>query len=265
MRPDPRHLRSWHLTLKGIEGNIFARGLVPVGDLAERRPEPGEIRWLEGDILWRHGKWWLSAAIEIARPRNSGRAPVSVRFTLIDEFAVVDQIGETPEGLVRAAILADGLDRLKAERDQRWPRRQPRDPASEAEFRAAQNAIMRLSARIARIRADTLHVWSAGIIARANRLTVIMPNLNVLRSAKGTARNWGAAVGTVAAFNRHILGQAPAMACSMLQYKAAEAGIECTVAEDPDSAIEVGQTLAAETKELRRERRKQRQGGANGL
>lgn len=101
-----------------------------------------------------------------------------------------------------------------------------------------------LQAHQARQRREQLHLWSTSIIHGFGDLTVICPKITaVTKSGKGNARCWGAFVKTKAALNRHVLGQAPAAAVAMLQYKASEAGIRCDVVEDQNSPVAVGDEL----------------------
>jgi transposase len=108
--------------------------------------------------------------------------------------------------------------------------------------------IRRMERQMARQRAHDLHVWSSAMIACACAIEIIAPEIATLTAAgRGDRRVWGAAVQTIAAVNRHILGQAPASAIAMLAYKAAEAGISFTHTIDraPKAAIghEIGQSV----------------------
>jgi hypothetical protein len=95
-------------------------------------------------------------------------------------------------------------------------------------------ALARLSAANARYRREALHRWSTEIARAAADLTIITPNMrDGTKSARGTTDNPGAMVGEVATLNRRTLNQAPSMAAAMLEYKAAEAGATCHVAEGP--------------------------------
>lgn len=248
-----QHATSWNLAVKGVPGWIAARGRLPA-DIE---------KFTDADILWRDGKWWLSAAVEIVRQRAAGARRLTVRLGVLDEFAVVDGIAETPRELDRALRLAEALDRLKAQRDERWPRAGTKHGRQdEAEYRAVCADARRLAGRIARIRRNALHVWTAGVIARAGDVTILMPPLREhLKTARGDARRPGAETAIVAQLNRTFLGRAPAMARDMLVYKAAEAGIRCDVIDDPSPETGIGGDLAAAGQHQRRARRAARRKG----
>lgn len=117
-------------------------------------------------------------------------------------------------------------------------------------------ALQSALAREARQRHDRLHRLTSDLVRRASEMLVICPKIREsTQSAKGDAKNWGAAVKAVAALNRHILAQAPAMAIQMLEYKATEAGIPFARAEPEQHAISVGRDLPAATKAARKARR----------
>jgi hypothetical protein len=84
-------------------------------------------------------------------------------------------------------------------------------------------------------------------------LTIVCPPIReATASARGTERNHGAAVKTVAMLNRHVLGQAPAMAIKMLEYKAEEAGISPARVTPGEHALAIGRELPMATKAVRR-------------
>jgi len=110
-----------------------------------------------------------------------------------------------------------------------------------------------LEARTARRRRENHHLWSAGLVSRANDLTITIPSIpEWIRTPRGTVRSWGTNVAFVSQLNRYVLGQAPMLAVQMLQYKAEEAGIRCDVMEDKTPAIAVGRDAVAFGKEVRR-------------
>jgi hypothetical protein len=152
---DPRHATSWQLTLKGVPGTIHARGRFPF-DITD---------WADADVIWRNGKWSVSVCVTGQRTRSHGYRPVVIRFDLVGGFALVDNYPEQPPGLIQARLLQDRLAARQSECDRLFPRgRRPRDDPDYAELRLE---ISRLAARIARVRANALHTWTAGIVARA--------------------------------------------------------------------------------------------------
>lgn len=213
--------------------------------------------WRNADIIWRDGNWWLSVCVEIESRREPGRFPVTVSFDLIDDFARVNGIAETPKELIYALAIQDDIDRLKSERDTRWPRGRKLSDDERTDLAEANLEISSLSAFVARKRRNAIHVWSAGIVARASDLTIIAPPVvrDVVKTPRGDEKRWGAAVETVSGLNRHVLSQAPATAIQLLRYKAEEAGIRCDVVSDDAPKIAVGGDLVTAGKELRRARR----------
>ena len=259
---DPRHANSWQLTLKGIPGKIHARGCFPFAVPSPSGPQRKD--WADADVIWRNGKWSVSVCVKGQRSRSHGYRPVTIRFDLIAGFALVDNYPEEPPGLIQARLLQDRLADRQSDCDRLFPRgRVRRDEPDYAELRLE---ISRLAARIARVRANALHTWTAGIVARASAITVIAPPLEEdIRTPHGDAKSWGAHVEVVSAINREALAQAPGVTIRMLQYKAAEAGIACHVVTDPEPPLAVGRELVTAGKTLRRARRAHREEMAHGL
>jgi putative transposase len=244
--------RSWLLHYKSTtdvktpECWIHGRGVLPAA----------VTDWRNADIIWRDGKWWLSVCVEIEPRRSAGRWPLMIRFDLIDCFARVNDLPEFLPAVIDASVLDERLDEMKSERDRRWPRGKRYSDEEYAIMVAANQEISSLSARIARQRQNALHVWTAGIVARASDITIIAPKVREnTRSGRGDAKQWGAHTELVAALNRNTLGQAPAMAIQMIKYKAEEAGIRCDIIADADPVIAVGHELVAAGKHVRRARR----------
>jgi hypothetical protein len=146
---------------------------------------------------------------------------------------------------------------MQAEHDRRWPRGRYLDDEAKAEHADSATEISRLATRIARKRANALHVWSTRIVERAASLRIVKPASirEATKSPRGDESNWGAMVETVSKLNRHVLAYAPAMAVEMLKYKAEERGIRCVIIEDDAPNIMVGGELVAVGKQLRRARR----------
>jgi hypothetical protein len=258
---DPRHANSWQLTLKGIPGKIHARGCFPFAVPSPSGPQRKD--WADADVIWRNG-WSVSVCVKGQRSRSHGYRPVTIRFDLIAGFALVDNYPEEPPGLIQARLLQDRLADRQSDCDRLFPRgRVRRDEPDYAELRLE---ISRLAARIARVRANALHTWTAGIVARASAITVIAPPLQEdIRTPHGDAKSWGAHVEVVSAINREALAQAPGVTIRMLQYKAAEAGIACHVVTDPEPPLAIGRELVTAGKTLRRARRAHREEMAHGL
>lgn len=253
---------SWQLHYKSVTeikdraSWLHTRGRMPArldsGSIA-----PGSSAWRNADIIWRDNRWWLSVCVAVAPERHCGVSPVTVSFDLLDDFARVNGMAETPDELIDAmAILAD-IDRLKSERDVRWPRGRRLGDEERADLKEANAEISDLSSYVARKRRNALHVWTARIVARASDITVIAPPSikAVTQSPRGDEKRWGAAVEPVSMLNRHVLSQAPGTAIQMLRYKAEEAGIRCDVVADTAPDIAVGGDLVNTVKQMRRARR----------
>lgn len=233
---------------------IHARGSLPTG---------GNPDYRNADIIWRDGNWWLSICVDMEPRRTPGRFPITISFDLLDDFALVNGIAETPGELIDAAAIQTDIDLLKSERDTRWPRGRKLSDEDRAALSAANTEIAGLYAYAARKRANALHVWSARIVGRASDLTIVAPPVReVTKTPRGDERRWGAAVEVVSDLNRHVLSQAPATAIQMLRYKAEEAGIRCDIVTESTPKIAVGGDLVSAGKELRRARRETRRKAA---
>lgn len=214
------------------------------------------IAWPNADIIWRDQRWFLSVCVEMPSRRQSGDFPATVRLDLLDDFASVNGIAETPKGLYRARELERELDERKSDLDRHWPRGRRRSDEEQEAFVEARRQISALAARIARIRHNALHVWSTNVVARASELIIIAPAVREnTRTPHGNQKQWGAQVATVSELNRNTLSQAPATAVAMLEYKAKEAGLKFEVVCDQDSKISVGADLVTAGRIARRARR----------
>jgi transposase len=137
-------------------------------------------------------------------------------------------------------------DEIQSDRDRRFKKFSCR-------WRREKRRIARLKAQEARCRKEALHKLTTEIIRRASELTVVCPNIReATKSARGDEKYHGAAVKTVALLNRHILSQAPAAAIAMLEYKAAEAGIQFALVTPAEHAVDVGRDLQTATKAARK-------------
>jgi transposase len=252
-RRDPRHQQSWSLHYKSVTSVknrsswMHARGLLPAEAEAYRN----------ADILWRDGDWWLSICVDLPPRRLPGRHRMTIEFDLIDGMAIVNGELEQADDLIEMRALGDDLDRLKAERDTRFPYGRRRSPADEEELTERNAEIAELSAYLARRRRNFLHVWTARLVARASDITIIAPRSikQVTQTPRGDEREWGANVATASLVNRHVLNYAPAMAIAMLKYKSEEAGIRCDVVEDAAPKPAVGEKLVAAGKAIRKMKR----------
>ena len=252
--------QKWKVYAKGIPGKIKARGKFPVA--------PTEHRTME--IIRRDGTWWLSVVVFMEERRQPGNIPLTVNFDLIDELASVTTAnGESIPGPTRAnsremeargrdigraprremEVVASGdrqIDKIQSTRDRRFKMFSNR-------WRKEKRRIAKLKAREARQRREDLHRWTTDLVRQAAEMTVIAPAIKEsTKSARGTEKHPGAAVEPVAALNRHVLGQAPALAIQMLEYKSAEAGIPFARITPDEHALTIGRELPAATKAARK-------------
>lgn len=249
--------RNWRLYVKGICDRtdestwIHARGKLP-GEVVD-----ASQAWRNADIICRDGAWWLSICVLMRPRRTSGRIPLIVRFGELGMLAEVNGTPETPQALINAQLLDLTLDTLKSRRDLRWPRNHKRDDVEQCAYIEVCGKIRRLETKIRRQRRDALHVWSAGIVARASCLTIELPKIKEhTTTPHGDQRQWGANVADVSALNRDTLSYAPASVAAMLQYKAKEAGIPCEIKTLENPEIQIGRDLVASGQQLRKSRRK---------
>lgn len=239
--------KNWRLFVKGVPNLLKLRGCFPV--------DPLRIRNM--DLIWRDGAWWMSVCVDVPSRRDTGDAAVEVRFDLVDEFAAVwrdrQRVASAPVAFDTIRALAERRDELAREADTRFRKGSYR-------HRRAKRRIAAIQAKEKRVRADALHVWTAGIVRDAATLSVVAPPVReVTESPRGDERRHGAAVETVSKLNRNTLSQAPALAVAMLAYKAAEAGAEFVLFQDEKPVTAVGRDLVATTKAARRARRKVRE------
>jgi putative transposase len=229
-----KHRNSWWLTLKGVPGEIHCRGELKHISLATS----------DADIRCRDGVWWLSIAVETAPRRTRGVMPVTVRFDLVDGFAVVNNRPVSPPPLVDNDKIA-ALQQAMA-----------KAPRGSDVYHALRRRKARLEARAARCRREYLHEWTTDVVRHASALTVIRPAPSIkeaTQSGRGSERAPGANVKLKAEFNRRLLEQSPSMAIAMLAYKAAEAGIDYQEAATTEAMV--GNHAVTTAKALRRTRR----------
>jgi hypothetical protein len=140
-------------------------------------------------------------------------------------------------------------DTIKSVRDRRFR-------TSSRRWRRETRRAGKLTAKAARIGRHFLHCWSTAQVRAASAIIAVLPDIpSLTASPRGEASNWGAEVRTVSAINRHVLSQGAATAVAMLQYKAAEVGVSCTIEQQQNPPIAIGGELVAVAKILRRARR----------
>lgn len=171
-----------------------------------------------------------------------------------DDDRQFDKFNCSPRGVVssnsdnddKEFIGVANTDEIQSDRDRRFKKFSNR-------WRREKKRIARLKAKEARQRREALHLWTTNLIRQANDVLVIAPSIrDATKSAKGDERNPGAAVATVALLNRYILSQAPAAAIRMLEYKAAEAGIQFTRITPAEHATTIGHEISQATKTARK-------------
>ena len=125
-------------------------------------------------------------------------------------------------------------------------------------YRALRTRKARLEAKVARRRREALHVWTTVIARRFHQLRIVKPASIAAATASGhgDARAWGAQTELKATFNRHVLGQAPAAAIQMLEYKIAERGGRVETAILDTAPVEIGNLVVAAQKSNRKLKQK---------
>jgi transposase len=244
-----RHQNSWHIYMKGI-GNVWGR-----------RESPTEIHeWMDADVLYHAGRWTISVAVDAASCEHKAidiKTPITIKFGILEGFAEVNGIVETPLELTEAQILDDQRADLQAEFDLRYPRGKRLSDQELKERFDDRLEISRLSARIARKRRHALHKWARSLVNRASIITVMKPTVkDDTASPRGDEKNWGASVEAVSGINRTMLSYAPAMAASILEYKAEELGVWGGELEITSPMGRLGATLKTAGKVVRKVRRK---------
>lgn len=249
VRKSNRHKKSYTVRLKGVPSEIWARGALPAP----------VNEWNDADVMFRDGKWSISVAVAIAPRRQSlgcELRSVTVKFNLLDGFCEVDGVIEVPQGFAQIEMMEERKQSMQSDFDVAWPHGKRWSDEQWAERCEAKAEIGYLSSRIARVRANTLHVWTKQLVERASDITIVKPAIKELTATpRGNEKNWGAQVEVVSAVNRRALSYAPAMAVAMIEYKAKEIGIRCTVIEDDDAPIAVGRDLVVAGKTQRRVKR----------
>ena len=212
------------LYVKGI-GNrknrntwIQARGQIPL-ERPLHRPCRGAT------IVWEYREWFLSVCFDYGPIGEAlpPQPPASiVGFDLLDDFAVVNGITETPGELADTTAIQTDIDRLKGERD---------TTKDKDEKQRIKLEIIRLLRKRDDKRSNALHVWTHRLVARSGDLTVIKPDLTEhVETPHGNPRDWGANTEIVSDLNRMAARLwCPGMAIQMLSYKAADKGIRCDV------------------------------------
>lgn len=230
---------DWNVTLKGVDGNMLAKGKFPSTPIA----------WNDVDIRLISGVWWLSVGVEMEGRREIGDRPRTVRFDLVDCFAQLD--GADVPAWAAGITIDDDVPRIEA-----LQRTMADQKRGSEEWRETKRLLGRTQAAVARRRKEALHVWTTSVVRSASRLIVIKPPSikQMTESAKGDTIDWGADVETKSTINRTILAQAPALAIQMLEYKCKEAGIECVIEEShirADDAIDGHRAIASVVKKSR--------------
>jgi hypothetical protein len=115
----------------------------------------------EANILWLYRDWFLSVCLDYG-PMGEALPPHApanvVGFDLLDDFAVVNGITETPGELADATAMQTHIDRLKREREA---------TKNKDEKRRIKLEIIRLLRKRDDKRSNALHVWTHRLVARS--------------------------------------------------------------------------------------------------
>ena len=225
---------------------IHARGLFPF-----------EItKWTNADVMWHDNNYWVSVCVEGDCSREHGDQPTTIAFNTLDGFVEVNGHPMQCDDLVETQLLQNQLDEMKSEHDILYPRGEQRTDEQRKEAVDSWRVISHMSARIARKRRNALHGLTANWVDQASELTIITPRISEhTQTPHGGEKEWGAHTAIVSELNRNTLSQVPAMATAMLEYKAREAGIDCTVVVQDEPDIGGGGQLVEAGKQARRMKR----------
>jgi putative transposase len=279
---------SWRLKMRGVPGQIKARGEFPLAPTSHKT----------ADIRFERGSWWFSICVEMPARRHKGKQSLKVEFDLIDSFATVksadgqcvpglsdpfsngrksefpivnkaQQTGPCGEpenaGEAQASAPATMTPRSCGEPenageaqgavaafDALQRERDKRFKKFSNRWRKYTKRIAAIKAKDARRRHYQLHVWSTDIARRASELEIIAPPKQALQSGRGSEARPGAEVKAIALLNRHVLNMAPASAIQMLEYKLAETGAPCEMVRRDKHEITVGGVLRAASVAVRK-------------
>jgi transposase len=170
-------------------------------------------------------------------------------------------------------LASDALHSGSIETPKRVPREQSTDDATSIadkrfkrfswRWKEARRRVASRRSKEARRNRENLHMLTTNLVRRCSDIHVIAPKIKeATASARGNERDHGAAVKLVATLNRHVLAQAPAMAIAMLEYKAAEAGMQFTRTIPVEHKVAVGRDISKATKTGRIAARKLRKEAA---
>jgi len=111
--------RNWRLhyhgltDIKDMSTWIRARGIFPC--------DPRD--WRDATFLWHGRRWWLSIVVAVDTDRDHGSRAPKIDFNNDHgDFVYVNDRPEYPGGLMESAIIDREIDRLKNERDKKYPR-----------------------------------------------------------------------------------------------------------------------------------------------
>ena len=214
--PDAEGMTRWtqhgSLRVSGV-GQLRARGQARQG---------GEIR--SSDLLFRHGRWYLSLTLDIGRPERERTGDEAMAFdwgvqtflsgvTHTGEVLHIDNPRWYQVDKAKVAALAQAVSRKRNKRSNRR--------------RKAVRVLAAAKGKTARRRLDWSHKLAAQLAARfALAATEQLTIANMTRSAAGTVDEPGKNVAQKAGLNREILDTAPALFTSLLRCKVLETGGE---------------------------------------
>lgn len=218
--------RHGRLRLSGV-GTIQVRG---------RARTLGEIKTCE--IQRKAGRWYASFSIACDPQRKRGVGAVGIDWG-IETFATIAHENMTfseisnPRFARQTKAKLDEAHRVVARRTKRSKNRTKARKILAAVHRKTTNR-----------RRNFLHQQSAMIVGVSDMIATETLSLrNMTRSARGTVDSPGQNVAQKSGLNREILATAPGAFLAMLQYKAAEAGIEYV--EVPARTVKPTQTCSS--------------------
>ena len=214
-----------HIRISGI-GILQARGRGRFIDKEKTNRDPGTPKTLE--IIRRNDKWYASVTFETPAPyRASGTQAIGIDWGTSKFLTIVN---ENQESLVVENPRHLKSRQLDLKRRQRIVSRKKKGSKNR---RKARKKLAHAFERLAWKREDFLHQTSAKVVSSARMISTETLNIKNMTSHGGCHKK---------GLNRSILDTAPGKFFSLLEYKAADAGVPYI--EVPTRKIKPSQTCS---------------------
>ncbi len=213
------------IRMSGI-GNMQARGRARFLDRERTCRNPGKPKTME--VFRKNDKWYASVTFETLRPfRASGDKAVGIDWGTAKFLTIVDET-KAPLVIENPRHLRCSEDKLKNAQKQLSRKKKGSNNREKAK-----KALANVHERVAWKREDFLHQTSAAIVKFASLIATESLNIKAM-TANGGSHKTG--------LNRSILDTSPGMFFTLLEYKAADAGI--SYVEVPTRKVKPSQTCS---------------------